>query len=656
MNSTDADPIDFAQSALADHRANPSVKDSTKSQTPNSLDENRFQKLFKQHSAIMLVIDPESAKIVDANKAAEDFYGWPLEKLQQMGVQEINTLPADIIKTTMEKISLSQENRFLFQHRRADGSIRDVEVFCNKIESAEKALLFSIIHDITERKQAEDALREEERFLRTILQTTADGFWLVDTRGKLLQVNEAYCRMSGYTCAELVNLSVFDLDAVDKPNEVSARIKRIIAHGSDLFETFHKRKDGSIFPVEVSIMYLKSASARFVCFCRDISERTRIQNALQKNQEDLQTILDASPIMIYLKDCDNRFIQVNKTLAEFAGLPKKAIEGKKVADFFPDQAEVFWEEDKEIIASGKGKKGIIRLLETPIGPRWLQTDKIPYRDIGGDIIGILGFSVDITAIKLANNQLREINNELERRVEKRTRELQETHLQYLHAGKLAAIGKLSASIAHEFNNPLQGVMAVLKGLKKRAILEEEDKELLDAAIVESERMKKLIGSLQDFNRPSSCSKTVMDVQKSIDSLLLLHKSDFKSKKISLQVNHAKRLPQIMAIPDQIKQVFLNLITNAADACLKPGREISISTWQEGDRVAISIKDNGVGIQAEQMDLIFQPFYTTKPEVKGTGLGLSVSFGIVKNHQGEIRVDSQPGKGATFTVLLPIKAE
>ena len=149
---------------------------------------------------------------------------------------------------------------------------------------------------------------------------------------------------------------------------------------------------------------------------------------------------------------------------------------------------------------------------------------------------------------------------------------------------------------------------------------------------------------------------MMDVQKSIDSLLLLSKSDFRSKRISLVLDHAERLPEILAVQDQIKQVFLNLLTNAADACPKAGGVITIRTWQEGKRVAVAIADTGIGIKPEQMDLLFQPFYTTKPEVKGTGLGLSICHGIVQSHQGEIRVESRPGEGATFTVLLPIKGE
>lgn len=260
------------------------------------------------------------------------------------------------------------------------------------------------------------------------------------------------------------------------------------------------------------------------------------------------------------------------------------------------------------------------------------------------------------ALLKSEKQLQAINYDLERKVEQRTRELQETQSHYLHSEKLAVIGKLSASIAHEFNNPLQGIMSILKGLKKRAILDEEDRELLDGAIGESERMRNLIRSLQDFNRPSSGRKMTMDVQKSIDSLLLLSKSDFRSKRIYVELDHTERLPEILAVQDQIKQVFLNLLTNAADACPKSGGVITICTRQEGERVAVVIADTGIGIKPEQMDLLFQPFYTTKPEVKGTGLGLSICHGIVQSHQGEIRVESQPGKGATFTVLLPIKGE
>ena len=228
--------------------------------------------------------------------------------------------------------------------------------------------------------------------------------------------------------------------------------------------------------------------------------------------------------------------------------------------------------------------------------------------------------------------------------------------QYLHAEKLSAIGKLSASIAHEFNNPLQGILAILKGLQKRAILEPEDRELLRAAIGESERIRELIRSLQEFNRPSAGKKSWLDIHKALDSLLLLHTNDFKKKRITVERHYAQQLPQIMAVSDQIKQVFLNLLTNAADACQVPGGRITLTTRHEENMVSIAIMDSGIGIPLENLETIFQPFFTTKPSIKGSGLGLSVSHGIITNHGGTITVESQPGEGATFTVKLPIKNE
>ena len=766
--------------------------------------ENRFLKLFRQHSAVMLILDAETGDIIDANHAAVQFYGWPLEELKQKRIQQINTLPPEVVKTAMMNASLFKKVKFEFRHRRADGTLRDVEVFSNKIESAGKELLFSIIHDITERKQAEEILRQEERFLRTILQTTADGFFVVNVEGKITQVNEAYCRMSGYSRDELLNLAISTIDDVEDPAMAAAHIQRAIANGSEIFESRHRRKDGSVFPVEISTTYMNTGSGRFVSFCRDITERKHAEESLLRQTAELvatkvkledekrllAAVMEALPTGVAITDKMGGSIQVNAAFTRIWGggsLPEtRSVKdyarykawwdktGRPVAPeewasaiavqkgritvgqimrierfdgseaFIINSAAPVYDTEGNIVGSAvaiqditelkrveqslmESRKDFVRAQEvgnigswrldirrnmlawsdenyrifgirpgTPLSYdkflsivhpddrsivdaqwkaglggapydlehrlvvdgriKWIREKAFLEFSQDGMLIGGFGIAQDITERKQAEEQLHALNEELERRVENRTRELQEAQSQYLHAEKLAAIGKLSASIAHEFNNPLQGIMLLLRGLKKRAILEEEDRELLESAIDESERMKNLIRSLQDFNRPSSGKKVLMDLQKSIESVLLLQKSDFRSKRISVVLHYAEHLPQIMAIPDQIKQVFLNLLTNAADACIQPGGVITISTWREEERVAVAIKDTGIGIKPEHIDLLFQPFYTTKPEVKGTGLGLSVCHGIIQGHQGEISVESQPGKGSTFTIRLPLKGE
>lgn len=224
--------------------------------------------------------------------------------------------------------------------------------------------------------------------------------------------------------------------------------------------------------------------------------------------------------------------------------------------------------------------------------------------------------------------------------------------QLQHATKMQAIGTLSASIAHEFNNPLAGITNIIHGIKRRAQYDDKDGELLNMAIEECSRIKGLIKTLQDFNRPSSDKFAPMDIHKTLESLLLLCNQRYDSKGIALKKRYANFLPQIIAVADQIKQVLLNLINNAIEACNENG-EIKIETEVKETTVRISVVDNGKGIELHNRDKIFDPFFTTKSEVKGTGLGLSVSYGIVKRHGGEIQVESKPGEGSTFTLVLPI---
>ena len=285
--------------------------------------------------------------------------------------------------------------------------------------------------------------------------------------------------------------------------------------------------------------------------------------------------------------------------------------------------------------------------------RWQQWSGRALFDRHGNLVECQAVGQDITDRKQMENELKHAKQELEKRVEERTRELLKTHKQLLHAEKLSAIGKLSASISHEFNNPLAGITNVIHGIKDRASYDDEDARLLDLAIRECTRIKDLIANLQDFNRPSAGKLTTVDLHFLIDSLLILSKKEFLLRKIEINKQYDTNLPFIRAVADQIKQVILNLLTNAIDAIEGSG-VVTVCTEAYKDSVRLKIQDSGQGIPQKNISEIFEPFFTTKPAVKGTGLGLSVSYGIIKKHGGTIDVESEVGTGTIFSITLPIK--
>lgn len=245
---------------------------------------------------------------------------------------------------------------------------------------------------------------------------------------------------------------------------------------------------------------------------------------------------------------------------------------------------------------------------------------------------------------------------LEKVVKERTKELETTYKQLIQAEKLSAAGKLAASIAHEFNNPIYGIRNVLERFADRASdvnMDEAHKELVDLAITECDRVSNLIQKLQDFHRPSSGIAAPFDIHEAINDMIRMTEKKLKEKKIKLKTHYADDIPPIVAVSDQIRQVILNLLQNAEGAITEEGGKIAITTQRDGSCIKIYVQDTGCGILTENMKSIFEPFFTTKASVKGTGLGLSVSYGIVKKHGGNIGIQSQPGKGTIFTVTLPI---
>ncbi|MEN8141445.1 MAG: ATP-binding protein [Thermodesulfobacteriota bacterium] len=252
----------------------------------------------------------------------------------------------------------------------------------------------------------------------------------------------------------------------------------------------------------------------------------------------------------------------------------------------------------------------------------------------------------------AEKGLKKAHGLLERRVEEKTVALKDTYRQLLHAEKLSAVGKLSASVAHEFGSPIVAIRLFLLQILMKGGLTKQESEMAAMAIKECDRIKGLIQNMQDFNRPTSGKSSAVDLHEVIDSMTLLSNKNFIQKNIKLIKSYAPDLPKIWGVEDQLKQVVLNLFNNATQAMGSAGGTLSISTMVVGNMVQLAIADTGKGIKQEHQDSIFQPFFSTKAEVEGTGLGLAVIYGIIKRHNGKIDVVSREGRGTTMTIRLP----
>jgi PAS domain S-box-containing protein len=224
----------------------------------------------------------------------------------------------------------------------------------------------------------------------------------------------------------------------------------------------------------------------------------------------------------------------------------------------------------------------------------------------------------------------------------------------LQSERLAAMGKLSASIAHEINNPLYGIKSCLNHVLNTEETKQIDSQFVRLAIKETDRIAELIRNMKTFYQPSDGEVFTTDLNEIIREILTFNRKYLEENKVRLELNLAE-CPYILAVPEQIKQVFLNLMTNAAEA-MPGGGTLRVSTLPGSDEKSVSItfKDTGVGIIKEDIPKLFDMFYSKKPHVKGVGLGLSVSYGIIKRHGGSIEVESEPSEGTCFKIVLPVK--
>ncbi|MGQ9645153.1 MAG: ATP-binding protein [Thermodesulfobacteriota bacterium] len=266
------------------------------------------------------------------------------------------------------------------------------------------------------------------------------------------------------------------------------------------------------------------------------------------------------------------------------------------------------------------------------------------------------FNNMISELKRSRDAIEEWTQTLEHRVQERTRELQQVQDQLIRAGKMAAIGELAAGVAHEINNPLTGVLTFSSLMLKKVDENHPWKKDLENIVQQTTRCRNIVRGLLDFARQRKPDKKEWDINNLVEQTLTLVEKQAPFQNIRITKEFKTGLPMLFVDGDQIQQVFMNILLNAADAMTENGGTLKIQTELKDGMAMVSFTDTGCGIPKEHLPKLFDPFFTTKQTGKGTGLGLAISYGIIQSHSGDIEVESEVGKGSTFRVKLPIEKQ
>ncbi len=608
--------------------------------------EERYRSLFErvQHG---IFISTKKGKFLDCNPALLEMLGYQdKEEFLKIDIaRDLYVNPED--RRTFQK--LVERNGFAkdfeVEFKRKDGQRITILLTADPIRDEEGEIIGyqGLNIDITERKEMERRVEEAGKKFQKISEMGEDGIIVIDEGNRVIFANSMATELTGYSKQHLLRMRFTDL--------LNARDRRFLAEMHDQVGLDESKRlctemkiltaGGGAKEAEVCITIARPerGTMNTYVYLKDISERKKMVNEIRRTNEFLTRLIASSGDGIIAADMKGDIIIFNKAAEELLGYRAEEVMGKiNIVDLYPPGGA------KEIMSQLRSEEygGVGKLVPQQVTLVHKSGEHIPIQlsaslvyEAGGQELCSVGFFTDLRP---------------RIRMEK---ELEETHLQLVNSEKMASLGKLAAGIAHEINNPLGGILIYSSLMREELHEADSRRQDLEKIVQETTRCKDIVKSLLEFSRQTEPKMEPVDVNKAItDGLFFLEKQALFHN-IKIVKNLASLLPMVRGNPGQLKQVFMNIIVNAAEA-MPGGGTLTITTAPSADQKAVSIDfaDTGEGIPRENLTRIFDPFFTTKEPGKGTGLGLSTSYGIIDEHGGRIDVKSEVGKGTTFRIEFP----
>jgi PAS domain S-box-containing protein len=508
-----------------------------------------------------------------------------------------------------------------------------------------------VVMDITERKRAEEQLRESEARFRDVANAAPVMIWMSGADKLCTFFNKFWLDFTGRTVdQELGNGWADGVHRDDLGRCLEIYAKAFDARQGFTMEYRLRRFDGEYCWVLDNGVPRLDSNGTFLGYigsCIDITERKQLDDRLKRERAFLRQVIDINPNFMFAKDRAGRFTLVNQAVADAYGTTVENVIGKTDADFNPNREEVefFHRMDLEVIDTLQER--FIpeeRITDAQGKIRWLQTVKRPIVEKDGSANQVLGSSTDITKRKEIDAELRHQREEL------------------AHVTRISTMGELAASLAHELNQPLTAILsnaqAAQRFLAAKPADLEEIKDILKDIVEDNSRAGEVIRRIRSLVKKEDIELARLDLPSVIRNVVTLVHADANLRNIGVELECQDGLPSLRGDKVQLQQVVLNLLLNAFDAmkeCPADERQVLVRVGTDGaGMVEVSVRDRGIGLSSAKLDQIFQPFFTTKRE--GLGMGLSISRSIVEAHGGRLWAENNQDRGATFHVVLPALAD